>query len=870
MTRRKGFDHVARSRSGTLRQSSLIMLAAFTILTWSNASSFAACDWIVNTDFAGSLGYSGGTVLALRHWPDAAYSEDLIIAGSFENLAGKPAADGVVLWKDGLASPLDDGIDVSGSNQVTSLAVFNDGLPSLYAAGLFTSASGVPVSNIAAWRWNGTEFAWSPLGSAGAGPNGKIRAMAVFDDGSGPALYVGGDFTDVPQLPLVVVPYLAKWDGKNWYQYGGPQFDGPVRALGVYDDGSGAKLYIGGDFTERLVTWDGTFRMPLKDGPNGSVHSMAIHNDGNGYALYLGGEFTGPVTGGARIVRYDGTWESLGQGLSGTVRTLASHDGSLIAGGDFLTALPSQPVNYVAEWTNGVWAAMDGGFQQGPVNAIASNDCQLFVGGDLSHVDGAESVAKWESLETWTALPFGNKSISDATGYGSDEIIVGNFDELGTETQLGNVARWIDGTLWDRLGFGVDGKLNAAVSDGSDLYVGGGFGQAINIGFAGPIPVDAGGVARWDGTAWSDLDGGILVDVDGLGFQQRQVRGLAVGGGRVYAGGKFSESTTGTPIDNLGYFENDAWHQLEGGVPSPVVALAHYDSALYVAGSFTYVVASNERQVPAFGIAKYNENTESWDTSLGSGLGASGQCYTFHVDGSDLIIGGDFLEADGLAVENIVRWDGTSFSALGDGLPGPVRTINRIDGKLHAGGDFNQGDLAHVAYFDDATSEWVGLGATCSPNGNVTELREFPQGIAMMGQFTSVGDGCDALSASDLAVAVDTGPLSEPTRGTVSAYLQGEQAVPGLSPSLHIGPNPAGAVLDLNFDLPTAGRVRIEVFDASGRLRTVVLDEYLVAGRHLNRLNTRDPAGDIKSGVYFARLQWEGQTVHQKFVVLDR
>ena len=43
-------------------------------------------------------------------------------------------------------------------------------------------------------RWDGT--AWSALsGPSGTGVDGPVNALAVFDDGTGPALYAGGDFT---------------------------------------------------------------------------------------------------------------------------------------------------------------------------------------------------------------------------------------------------------------------------------------------------------------------------------------------------------------------------------------------------------------------------------------------------------------------------------------------------------------------------------------------------------------------------------------------------------------------------------------------------------------------------------------------------
>jgi|GEM_PF-3854306 len=76
---------------------------------------------------------------------------------------------------------------------VHALAVYDDGGgPALYAGGEFWEAGGVRVNGIA--RWDGRE--WSALsGPSGAGVNGEVYALAVVDDGGGPALYAGGSFT---------------------------------------------------------------------------------------------------------------------------------------------------------------------------------------------------------------------------------------------------------------------------------------------------------------------------------------------------------------------------------------------------------------------------------------------------------------------------------------------------------------------------------------------------------------------------------------------------------------------------------------------------------------------------------------------------
>src|SRR5437773_1340663 len=73
----------------------------------------------------------------------------------------------------------------------------------------------------------------------------RVQASTVYDDGGGPALYLGGDFTYVHD---VNVSKLARWNGTSW-SAGGGGVVGQVFALAVYDDGSGPALFAGGVIT---------------------------------------------------------------------------------------------------------------------------------------------------------------------------------------------------------------------------------------------------------------------------------------------------------------------------------------------------------------------------------------------------------------------------------------------------------------------------------------------------------------------------------------------------------------------------------------------------------------------------------------------
>jgi hypothetical protein len=235
------------------------------------------------------------------------------------------------------------------------LRVWDDGSgPALYVGGTFAQAGFTTVNNIA--RWNGSS--WSALGSGTAGETvdgvttfGTVLSMAAFDDGSGlgESLYVGGGFAYAGGWR---VNGMARWDGFSWSHVGtgmtlseGWCCTG-VAALAAFDDGSGPALYAGGFFHQAgnahvhsLARWNGTTWSAVggllayveptwADFVN--VFDLAVFNDGSGAALYVGGEFH--AAGGVvvnNLARWDGAWSAVDGGVGDYVHSLSPfNDGS--------------------------------------------------------------------------------------------------------------------------------------------------------------------------------------------------------------------------------------------------------------------------------------------------------------------------------------------------------------------------------------------------------------------------------------------------------------------------------------------------------------------------------------------------------------
>ena len=82
-------------------------------------------------------------------------------------------------------------------------------------------------------------------------------------------------------------------------------------------------------------------------------------------------------------------------------------------------------------------------------------------------------------------------------------------------------------------------------------------------------------------------------------------------------------------------------------------------------------------------------------------------------------------------------------------------------------------------------------------------------------------------------------------------------------------PNPFNPTTTIEYDLPTSGHVRLDVYTAAGSLVVTVQDGFQEAGRRQAVWNGRDATGNaMPSGVYFARLVAGEDTAVHRMVLL--
>ena len=76
-------------------------------------------------------------------------------------------------------------------------------------------------------------------------------------------------------------------------------------------------------------------------------------------------------------------------------------------------------------------------------------------------------------------------------------------------------------------------------------------------------------------------------------------------------------------------------------------------------------------------------------------------------------------------------------------------------------------------------------------------------------------------------------------------------------------PNPFNPMTSINFNLQRSGFAKLVVYDISGKQIDIFADRFLPAGSHIFRWN----AGNSPSGIYFYKLEFEGNTETKKMIL---
>jgi hypothetical protein len=177
----------------------------------------------------------------------------------------------------------------------------------------------------------------------------------------------------------------------------------------------------------------------------------------------------------------------------------------------------SQTLNHIAKWNGTSWSQLGNGFPDyfTQIWSLASYDdgtgSALYAAGSFAFT--SRSIAKWNG-SSWSALGSGLtggdgvRALSIFDDGAGPALYAGGVFSAAGGAPANNIAKW-NGSTWSPLGIGitegtdlVDAMTVFDNGNGLALYAGGDF-----IG-AGDIMVST--LARWNGSAWSQMEAGTL------------------------------------------------------------------------------------------------------------------------------------------------------------------------------------------------------------------------------------------------------------------------------------------------------------------------------------------------------------------------
>ncbi|MBL8877013.1 MAG: immunoglobulin domain-containing protein [Phycisphaerae bacterium] len=748
-----------------------------------------------------------GVVNAMTLWdPDGAgpLPEMMVIGGQF-TVVEKTLAVNVAAWDGSAWIALGDGVrGASSTSGVNALAVYNG---KLYVGGEFEQAGAIATRNIASW--NGSS--WEALGPGMVG-TGAVNALAVYQG----ELVAGGAFGITGGYSR-----LAKWNGSVWTILGASNvLDNTARALTVFGD----KLIVGGDFATvvgspagGIASWDGATWQALGTGMSvgASVRSLCTF-DGK---LYAGGTF---LTAGGQLSPYlsrwtGSDWEWPGSpfaqlGLPQSIDAIAVVGSRLFVGGSLIK--PSE----VYAFDGIAWEAV--GVMTTPVRSLQGYGQDVFAGISGSSAQLGQGISVYRG--SWQALGAGfDRELWAMTGYHGDLVVAGSMN-AAPGIAVRTTAKW-NGATWSAMGDQLLSLPKSLRVHENVLYLGGQFNTPV---------APARGIVQWNGTSWVSLSqplptasstsaietlgeyqgkllaagalriSGLLYDAgllwDGASWQSMgavlssggKVTSTAIYHNELYiAGPSFMLSGTSQSGSVLRY-DGSAWNKIgQFGVTGSLggnMNLRVYQDKLYIA-------AASVRSAGGFNYGP----VATWDGAVvaaASGLNSVPAISALTEYNGDLIIGGAFDNSFGVGANSVVRWNGTIYKALGQGIAGGSSTGRRVnclevyDGELIVGGDFDSAGGVASPYFarwTDNPKPWVAVSPVSQPANEGLTLTLSAAAASGYANVTykwqrngvDVANGSGGASAGGGTVSGASGTLTSPSDGSsVLLTINGIQA----------------------------------------------------------------------------------------------
>jgi hypothetical protein len=161
------------------------------------------------------------------------------------------------------------------------------------------------------------------------------------------------------------------------------------------------------------------------------------------------------------------------------------------------------------------------------------------------------------------------------------------------------------------------------------------------------------------------------------------------------------------------------------------------------------------------------------------------------------------------------------------------------------------------------------------PDGMAHGVLEDTDSSKVVGIFyPGVGDWVTAFWALDLRTCTPPDQQESMVYGMLDAFgVLGIHEKPSQDPArtihLNIVPDPIVRHATINYSIPIADNVKLQIYNKAGQLMITLVDEYKYAGSYTVTWNARDTRGvNVPNGVYFIRLTCGTMACSENIVVV--
>ncbi len=454
---------------------------------------------------------------------------------------------------------------------------------------------------------------------------------------------------------------------------------------------------------------------------------------------------------------------------------------------------------------------------------------------------------------------------------------------MGIKTSAQTITAFGSGTTDTALS--GQGVIRVAYVDPitNDLYAGGDFE------FAGGKRCY--GIARWNGTEWFPLGGGL---VDSLGYFYYHVQDIKRLNNEIYIGGNFN-FVDGVNSPGISRYNGNTWQKVgdslkaRGGPYGTIIRMEVFNNELYVVGLFDSIGTLKSKSIAKWDGINWNDMSNGFPTS---------NCYvdrymnTVKAFNNELYVGGNMNCSPN--EEYLLKRVGNSWVQVGQPFNGDVwlNYLTEFQNKLYVGGYFfaQNGNVDNGLVYIDNNITMPTAGGVLPSNCDVMQAHRGELYVA--GQIDNAGsqpinrigkwDGTQWLNTG-LSVT-DSNRLSDP-RGTILSMTEYNGKLLVAGSFTHINNTPANNIALIEF--PKVGinenkdDKNLTIFpNPTSNLLNIQLEKGLQEGsiklyNQLGQVVYSQTKGvfqpiDVSTfakGVYFAEVKQEDKVMRQKVVV---